>query len=68
MVVWAVVVPLFWYVTLRNATAGVLGSRVASSGITRILAKWHPLVITLAYLLVLGLIAERFWYYWTTLV
>lgn len=68
MVVWAVVVPLFWYVTLRNATAGVLGRRVAASGITRLAARWHTLVLAVPFILVIALIAERFWYYWTTLV
>lgn len=68
MVVWAVVVPLFLYVTVRNARAGVFGPRVATSRPAQILAEWHLLVLTLVVLVVLGLITEQFWYYWRTLL
>lgn len=67
MVVWAVVLPVFWYVTLRNAHAGVLGRRVATSALARVLTDWHLLAVTLAFLVVLALITEQFWYYWRTL-
>lgn len=67
MVVWAVVVPLFLYVSLRNAQSGVFGRRVAASGAVRTLAEWHLLVLTVVVLVVLGLITEQFWYYWRTL-
>lgn len=67
MVVWAVVLPVFWYVTLRNAGAGVLGARVAGSRVVRTLREWHVFVLTLAVLLVLVLVIEQFWYYWKTL-
>ncbi|WP_377321001.1 vitamin K epoxide reductase family protein [Pimelobacter simplex] len=67
MVVWAVVLPVFWYVTLRNAGAGLLGARVAGSRVVRTLREWHVFVLTLAVLLVLVLIIEQFWYYWKTL-
>ncbi|MDQ6524917.1 vitamin K epoxide reductase family protein [Nocardioides sp. LHD-245] len=68
MVVWAVVLPVFWYVTLRNARAGLFGARVAGARVTRTLREWHLLALTVAVLVVLGLIAERFWYYWRTLL
>ncbi len=35
--------------------------------ITRVLREWHLLVLTVAMLVVLGLITEQFWYYWRTL-
>lgn len=68
VVVWAVMLPVFWYVTLRNITAGVLGARLARSRIAGWCARWHLVVLTIGTVAVLSLIAERFWYYWSTLV
>ncbi|MBU2695857.1 vitamin K epoxide reductase family protein [Pimelobacter sp. 30-1] len=68
MVVWAVVLPIFWYVTLRNAGAGLFGAKVAGARVVRTLREWHLFALTLAVLLVLVLIIEQFWYYWKTLV
>jgi uncharacterized membrane protein len=67
MVVWAVVIPLFWYVTARNAAAGVLGAspggRLASG-----LQDWRGPLVFGSFLLVVLLILERFWSYWSTLL
>ena len=68
MVVWAVVLPVFWYVTLRNATSGVFGERVASNAAVRTLASWHIVGMTVVVVLVVALIAEQFWFYWSTLL
>lgn len=67
MVVWAVMGAVFWYVTLRNAGAGMFGARVGRSAVVRWSARWHLVVVTTAAVLVLTLIAHRFWYYWSTL-
>ena len=67
MVVWAVVLPLFWYVTLRNLSAGVLGDGTAGRP-AAVLRDWHAPLLLLAYLVVLLLILERFWDYWSTLL
>ena len=68
MVVWAVTIPLFWYVTLRNAGAvepllppvlkRALG--VARSG--------HGVILTVWFLLITAAILQRFWLFWSTLV
>lgn len=68
MVVWAAVVPLFWYVTLFNLRAGRLGLGLARSGLTRTLRDYSLLGPLLVYLVVAGLILERFWDYWRTLL
>jgi len=68
MVVWAVVVPLFLYVTLRNLEHGAFGARAATSPVTRVLRDWHASVVLAVLLVVLALIGERFWSYWSTLV
>lgn len=67
MVVWAVVIPVFWYVTARNAAAGVLGAppggRLASG-----LQDWRGPLVFGTFLLVVLLVLERFWTYWSSLV
>lgn len=56
MVVWAVVLPLFWYTALHN----LRGSR----GFPR----YHWVVPALWYAGIALLILNRFWYYWQTLL
>lgn len=68
MVVWAVVVPVFLHVTLRNAAAGVFGRRVAGSSALRIAAEWHAAILVGVATLVIVLIGEQFWSYWSTVV
>lgn len=68
MVVWAVVFPVFWYVGLRNAEAGVLGQRIAGSPVMQKAREWHLVILTIAVLVVVALILEQFWYYWRTLL
>ncbi|MFG1625517.1 vitamin K epoxide reductase family protein [Kribbella sp. NPDC049227] len=63
MAVWAVTIPIFWYVTLHN-----LNSARAHREATAFLTRYHAVVVTLWSVLVLTLILERFWTYWRTLV
>lgn len=68
MVVWSVVVPIFWYLTLRNASHGVFGVRAARSRPVQIAGESHALVLTVTILIVVALIGEQFWTYWSTLL
>lgn len=68
MVVWAVTLTTFWYVTRRNLLAGAFGARIAANQVTRALGDWHVVGLTVVVLSVLTLILERFWYYWQTVV
>lgn len=68
MVVWSVVIPLFWYVTLRNLFAGALGQRSKQSRVTVFLREWHAPLLLAPFLLLLVLIGEQFWSYWSTLL
>ena len=68
MVVWVVVIPTFWYVTVHNLGSGVFGARIARSTAVRRTREAHVLVLTLVVLLVVGIILERFWSYWVTLL
>lgn len=55
MVVWAMVIPIFWYVTLRNLRAWAPGSRVGA-----FLRDWHALLLALWFVLLTTLIYARF--------
>ncbi|MDJ0361889.1 vitamin K epoxide reductase family protein [Rhodococcus sp. H29-C3] len=66
MAVWAVTAPIFWYVTLRNLDC------VRSKPVLR---RWielsirnHSVPLTVWFLAVIALIAQRFWPYWSTLL
>lgn len=67
MVVWVVVLPTFWYVSLRNLHAGVFGEAAQRSRVANVLRSYHAPPLLAVFLLLLVLIAERFWSYWSTL-
>lgn len=58
MVVWAVTVPIFWYVTLD----GLAGTR--RNGVTGVLLRYHSVPVVLWGVAVLVLILARFWPEW----
>ena len=62
MVVWVVTIATFWYTTLHN-----LGG-TAAGGFRGGLARFHSLVLLLWYLAVVGLILQKFWSYWISLL
>lgn len=68
MVVWVVVIPTFWYVTLRNLVNGAFGQKAASARATTVMHEWHAPVLLSAFVLVVALVAVRFWSYWSTLL
>lgn len=68
MIVWTVVIPTFWYLTLANLTRGRLGPRAQNNALTRVLVGNHAVILTVTYLAVVALITERFWTYWSTLL
>ena len=50
MLVWVVVIPMFWTVTLRNASAGVFGARLEPLG--ERLYGWVPAISVLGYIII----------------
>ena len=68
MVVWAVTIPTFWYVTLHNLRQGHLGLRLSGTKLTTFLQRHHGDVLLAWFLLLIGLIVHRFWYFWSTLI
>ena len=65
MVVWAVVWPIAWYVTLRNLRSGALGRWGAESPVVARAQEWHGLVTLLPYAAVMVAVLVRFWSFWT---
>lgn len=65
MVVWAVTIPIFWYVTLHNLRHGHLpGPR----RLVTVATTFHGVVLTVWYLAVAVAVLEAFWTYWMTLL
>ena len=68
MAVWSTVIPLFWYITLRNLSNGALGENLRNSRATVLLREWHAPLVLAPFLVLLVLIGQRFWSYWSTLL
>lgn len=67
MVVWVITIAMFWYTTLHNLNRSKqvgAGGQPAVGGI----ARFHSLVLTVWYLVIVGLILQAFWSYWITLL
>ncbi|MCA0143824.1 vitamin K epoxide reductase family protein [Blastococcus sp. LR1] len=68
MVVWAVTISVFWYVTLRNgewiASRSMPGIRRAVTAARSL----HGVVLTAWFLSISAAILQRFWLYWSTLL
>lgn len=65
MVVWAVMIPIFWYTTVHNLERGRLGSGGRTAG--AVLARFHSVVLVLWFVLIIALILQAFWTYWSSL-
>lgn len=68
MLVWAVMIPLFVYVTAANIDQRRIPFSSALHGLGRALVSYHTVVITIWFLAVAALIAVRFWDYWSSLL
>ena len=68
LVVWAVTIPIFWYVTTHNLREGHIATPHLLQPITDSLVR-RPLIVVIAWmLLIVVLILIRFWDYWSTLI
>ena len=63
MAVWAVTIPIFWYATTRNLRSLSKGQKWIT-----LVNEYRGAILTGWFLLIIVLIANRFWDYWTTLV
>ncbi len=67
MVVWLVTIPICWYTTLRSLGSRTVGIGGPIAALARTALAYHGVILTAWYLLITGLIAQRFWEYWSTL-
>jgi uncharacterized membrane protein len=65
MVVWIVTIPLFWYTTLHNLTIGNFGG---GRTVGAALSRFHSLVLVVWYLVIVVLVLQAFWDYWSSLL
>ncbi|MFD8703105.1 vitamin K epoxide reductase family protein [Kitasatospora sp. NPDC059648] len=68
MVVWAAMIPLFWYTTLHNLRSGVIPVGRRGRVAVREAARYHWVVPALWYAVIALLVLNRFWYFWSTLI
>lgn len=67
LVVWAVTIPLFFYVTLRNLDTYLSPTRRHLRRATAIAASFHTVMLTVWFLGFVVAIAARFWSSWLLL-
>lgn len=68
MVVWAITVPLFWYTLIYNIQIGNIKVPKKIKAIVDFIVRHHGDVVLLWFVIIIGLILKRFWYYWSGLV
>ncbi|MBI2588607.1 vitamin K epoxide reductase family protein [Candidatus Saccharibacteria bacterium] len=68
MVVWAMTGPLFWYVTLFNLREGNIQTPTTLKKPVAFAQRHHADILLLWFLLIIGLVLKRFWFYWSSLV
>lgn len=68
MVVWSVMIPLFWYVTLYNMRESNIRLKGKGAGINNFAQVHHADILFVLYLIPVLIILNKFWYYWSTLI
>jgi len=68
MVVWAVTIPVFWYTTLYNLSEGNIKVSDKLEAASKFAQKYHAEILLVWFLIIIALILNKFWFYWSTLV
>jgi uncharacterized membrane protein len=68
MVVWTVTIPIFWYVLLHNLGRRHITTPRRLRSTVGFLQKHHGDILLVWFLVIIGLILNHFWYYWSTLL
>lgn len=67
-VTWMIVIPTFWYITLYN----IREKNIIIKGNLLKIAKFaeinHGNILIVWYLIIIGILIQHFWYYWSTLI
>jgi uncharacterized membrane protein len=67
MAVWTVVLPIFWFTTVRNLRTGAIPVGQDWRDAIDDLLRYHWIGLTLLYLVVVTMVGTEFWDYWSTL-
>jgi len=67
-VVWMITIPVFWYITQYNIREKNIRLPHSLEPISSFLQKHHGDVLLMWYLAIFGILLQRFWYYWSTLL
>ncbi len=68
MVVWAAVLPVFWFTTVHNIRSGVLPVGSAWREPIEELLRYHWIGLAVLYGAVVAIVGTGFWDYWSTLI
>jgi uncharacterized membrane protein len=68
MAVWTITWPIFWYTTLYNLRKKHIPTPKKLKAAVGFAQKHHADILIAWYVLVIALIIENFWYYWSTLL
>lgn len=66
--VWIIVPPILWYTTLYNIQEGNLKLRYIKPHIKNWTLRHHGDILLAWYVILFGILLNRFWYYWSTLI
>jgi uncharacterized membrane protein len=67
-VVWMTTIPVFWYITQYNLHQRNLRLPARLLPVSVFMQKYSTDLVVLWYLIIFGILLERFWYYWSTLL
>ncbi|WP_335991918.1 vitamin K epoxide reductase family protein [Glycomyces sp. MUSA5-2] len=68
MAVWAVVLPIFWFTTVRNLRTGAIPVSADWRDAVDDVLRFHWIGLALLYVAVIGIVGTGFWDYWSTLL
>lgn len=68
MVVWTVTIPIFWYTTLYNLRAGHIKTPPQLKRLVAFCQRNNTEILMVTYLIIVLMIAHRFWYFWSTVL
>ena len=68
MVVWSITMPIFWYTLLYCSERKYIKIPNTLSSTLQFARKHHLDILIAWYVLIIALILQNFWYYWSTLI
>ncbi len=68
MAVWAVTIPIFWYTLLYNLREKHIKLSKKYDSISLFLQHHHFDALVIWYLVIIAVILQHFWYYWSTVL